>query len=120
VELKVKIWLRGDEEHGFLGEGRYRLLRAIAGEGSLQQAARSLGMSYRKAWGDVRAMEEQLGFELVEKQRGGAGGGTSTLTERAQQLLDAFAEIKHELETEGNTLYDKKLKPLLTDMSRKH
>ncbi|MFC1783468.1 winged helix-turn-helix domain-containing protein, partial [Planctomycetota bacterium] len=75
MELNVKIWLGDEKEHGFLGEGRYRLLREIGRTGSLAQAAEKLGISYRKAWGDVRAVEEWLGFELIDRQRGGSCGG---------------------------------------------
>lgn len=115
MELKVKIWLTGDAEHGILGEGRYRLLREIGQEGSLQKAARKLGLSYRKAWGDVRAMEEQLGFKLVERRRGGSWGGASTLTDRTVKLLDAFAVIKTNLDQHARHMFIQELKPLLNE-----
>jgi hypothetical protein len=42
-------------------------------------------MTYRKAWGQIKAMEEQLGLALVEKQAGGRGGG-ARLTRRPASL----------------------------------
>ena len=119
MALRVKIWLTGKGAHGFLGEGRYHLLRAIARQGSLRQAAKELGVSYRKAWGDIRSMQEQLGFELVSRQRGGSRGGTSCLTERAKKLLEAFAEIKTELERTAKLQYEQKMKPLMNDETRR-
>ena len=99
MEIKVKIMLADDDGQGFLGGGRYRLLREIAGEGSLQKAAQKLGLSYRKAWGDIRAIEEHLGFAVVDRHRGGSGGGgTSKLTGKAEKLLEIYGGIVGSIE----------------------
>ena len=113
MNLRVKIWLAGDDQKGFLGGGRYRLLQQIGQEGSLQKASRKLGISYRKAWGDIREVERRLGFELVHRQRGGSGGGTSALTCWAEKLLDAFGKIESEIENEAKKKFDRHLKKLL-------
>ncbi|WP_144902836.1 TOBE domain-containing protein [Halobellus captivus] len=69
------------------------LLRAIDGEGSLNTAAESLGRSYAHAQRRVVELEEAFG-PLVERQRGGSGGGGSTLTETARELLAAFERTR--------------------------
>jgi len=109
MELKIKIWLAGDDGKGFLGGGRFRLLREIQRQGSLQGAADALGISYRKAWGDIQAIERELGFELLHRRRGGCGGGASELTEKGQKLLDAFGRILTEMETEAKKQFKKHL-----------
>jgi molybdate transport system regulatory protein len=48
------------------GDAEVRLLEAIAQEGRLTEAASALGLSYRVAWGKLRAMEASLGTRLVE------------------------------------------------------
>lgn len=118
MDLKIKIWLAGDNGTGFLGDGRYRLLRQIDQQGSLQKAADNLGISYRKAWGDVCAVERKLGFELVHRQRGGSKGGTSQITPRGRKLLDAFGSIKTEVETTAKKQFNQHLKKLLKQISQ--
>lgn len=94
MDLKVKWWL--EKEGGLvLGKGRWLLLRAIDEKGSLREAARLCGISYRAAWGKLRASEERLGEPLVETRRGKRG---MRLTPRARELLDMFARIDQEMQ----------------------
>ena len=69
------------------------LLRAIDRAGSLNTAAAELGRSYAHAQRRVVELEEAFG-SLVERQRGGSGGGGSTLTETADDLLAAFERTR--------------------------
>jgi molybdate transport system regulatory protein len=68
------------------------LLRAVAEAGSLSAAAEALGRSYSRAHARVGDLEAELGA-LVERQRGGAGGGGSHLTDRARELLARFDRL---------------------------
>jgi molybdate transport system regulatory protein len=116
MELRFKIWLAEESDAGgggILGEGRFQLLFAIDRAGSLRKAAEQLGISYRKAWGDIRAAETHLGFELVNRQRGGNAGGSSVLTERARQLLQAFEEVKTKVQSLVTQEFDKQIDPIL-------
>ena len=58
--------------------------------GSISAAAKAMGIPYRKAWTYVDAMEKRLGFPLVNRLKGGAGGGKSSLTLLAIEILDKF------------------------------
>jgi molybdate transport system regulatory protein len=69
------------------------LLRTIDAEGSLNAAASSLGRSYSRAHSRVAALEAEFG-SLVERTRGGAGGGGSALTEEAWDLLARFDRLQ--------------------------
>lgn len=97
VFIQYKLWLSSISGEGIIGEGKIRLLSEIAAKGSLSAAAESLGLSYRKAWGDVKKAEELLGYQLTEKHRGGKDGGGSILTPRAEKLLEAYNALKKEL-----------------------
>jgi len=68
------------------------LLRAIEACGSLHAAAADLGRSYSRAHGRIEELESAVGT-LVERQRGGADGGGSTLTDRARELLAEFDRL---------------------------
>lgn len=76
------------------GQGRRFLLEAIDSYGSISQAARGINISYRKAWGYIKAMEERLGFKLIERQAGGKNGGGATLTREARAFLEKYAALE--------------------------
>lgn len=71
------------------------LLRAVAEEGSLNAAASALGRSYSRAHGRLGELEGVFG-PLVERTRGGAGGGGSTLTDGARALLARYDRLRAE------------------------
>ncbi|RLD63185.1 MAG: hypothetical protein DRJ01_04390 [Bacteroidetes bacterium] len=98
VFLKYKIWLVSKEEENILGDGKINLLKEIDKKGSLQSAVNTIGISYRKAWGNIKTAEEVLGFNLVEKHRGGQSGGTTTLTEEGKNLIKAYDELHKEID----------------------
>jgi molybdate transport system regulatory protein len=89
MEVKSKLWLEIDGEPVF-GRGRKFLLEAIDERGSINQAAKTINISYRKAWGYIQAMEKRLGMRLVERQAGGPHGGGASLTDEARQLVKKF------------------------------
>lgn len=70
-----------------------RLLRAVDTHGSLNAAASDLGRSYARAHGRLTDLEAAFG-PLVERQRGGADGGGSSLTDDARDLLAAFDRLE--------------------------
>ena len=89
MKVRFKIWL---EENGGVAfaEGRRLLLEAVDRVGSLNAAAKELGMSYRAAWGKIKATEKALGMKLLEVTTGGKGGGGATLTPEAKELLSKY------------------------------
>lgn len=96
VFLRHEIWLESlTKEKILTGEG-FALLMAIEHAGSLSIAAESLKMSYRKAWGLLRNIEQHLNFPLVKRQRGGARGGRSVLSPEGEALLVAYKALQHE------------------------
>jgi molybdate transport system regulatory protein len=69
------------------------LLRAVDSEGSLNAAATSLGRSYSRAHKRLTTLEAALG-PLVERERGGEGGGGSSLTDGGREMLTRFARVR--------------------------
>jgi molybdate transport system regulatory protein len=98
VLLNYKMWLSSMSGEGIISEDIYTLLTGIRERGSLRAAATDAGISYRKAWGDLKEAESLLGYQLTEKTRGGKEGGQSTLTPAAHKLLEAYAALQHKLD----------------------
>lgn len=92
MAVRSKIWV---EIFGrpILGPGRQDLLRVIDEQGSISKAARILGITYRKAWGQIQFMEKELGLALVSKKTGGIGGGGAILTPEARELLAKYRQL---------------------------
>ena len=77
-----------------LGEGRAELLVAIAETGSLTKAAKSMKMSYKKAWRLLDAMNNAGKLAVVSTSVGGKDGGGAVLTPYGLELVQAFNTIK--------------------------
>lgn len=92
-----KIWLETDDGYVF-GPGIFSLLTVIKEKGTLKEAAKTLDMSYRYAWGLLRKAEETLGEPLVVAHKGGShGGGGAELTKTAFQFIEDFTRLKENL-----------------------
>lgn len=85
-----KIWFSTPEGKGILGDGKWRILKKIDECGSLMKACEELGITYRHTWNDLRKIEKQLGFSLLDSSRGGSEGGNTRLTEEGSRLVRAF------------------------------
>ena len=95
---RVRIWIESPDRGGTLGDGKIRLLQAIAAEGSLQAASKKLGISYRKAWGDLKKAEACFAKPLLAKSRGGRDGGRTALTEEGRTLIDAYLAFRQKVD----------------------
>ena len=68
--IRIHAWI--ESERGMiLGPGRAKLIENIEKYGSLQNAAKKMGISYRAAWGRIKKTEEVLGYKLLVKNPGG-------------------------------------------------
>ncbi|MDI6727667.1 MAG: LysR family transcriptional regulator [Thermodesulfovibrionales bacterium] len=113
MEIKSKLWIEVDGEPVF-GRGRRFLLHAIDRYGSINQAAKEINISYRRAWSYIKAMEERLGIKLVERQAGGKNGGGANLTDDARKFLKQY-----ELMEDGiKEIVDKKFKTIFGKNSK--
>jgi molybdate transport repressor ModE-like protein len=73
-------------------------LRAIQDTGSLKAATERLGISYRKAWGDLSKAERTLGIAFLEKRRGGRTGGETRLTETGRRWMTEYGRFQAKVE----------------------
>lgn len=72
-----------------LSDRRLQVLRALGACGSISQAARQVGVSYKAAWQAIDTLGNLAGVPVVDKSVGGAGGGGAKLTPAGHELLRA-------------------------------
>jgi molybdate transport system regulatory protein len=95
-----------------IGAGKAALLEGIKQTGSISAAGRRIGMSYKRAWYLVDAMNAHFkGGPLVEASKGGRKGGGASLTALGEDVLKAFREMEQ--------LADKAIAPVLRRLQRK-
>jgi molybdate transport system regulatory protein len=95
LKLKAQLYL-GDEIA--MGPGKADLLEALARTGSISAAGREMGLSYRRAWLLVDAMNRCFAEPLVTTAHGGAGGGGAKVTAAGQEVLAAYRKLQAEIE----------------------
>lgn len=107
ISLGSKFWVEKDGEF-YLGKGRVQLLKAIKREGSISRAAKSMSMSYKKAWESVNAMNVLSDIPLVHTATGGSGGGGTVVTEEGDKAIALYdklmAQSKEFIETQALSL----------------
>jgi molybdate transport system regulatory protein len=101
LKVRLKIWVENDAGQLVIGTGRLRILQAIQEVGSINKAAKMLKQPFRAVWGKIKATEERCGFKVVESTSGG-----SRLTERGQELLDTYIQLKDRCETYSDTQFE--------------
>ena len=82
--IRLHLWIESNKGM-MLGIGRSQLIENIEKYGSLQTAAKKMGISYRAAWGRIKKTEEVLGCKLLEKNSGGY-----QLTQMGKELNEMF------------------------------
>jgi molybdate transport system regulatory protein len=85
-KVRGTLWIEFDNER-FFGPGRVELLENIERTGSISKAAKNMGMSYKKAWEMISALNKQAAMPLVLVRTGGEKGGGSVLTDEARELI---------------------------------
>ena len=78
-----------------LGPGKADLLDAVEQAGSISAAARNMGMSYRRAWILIEALNRDFKEPLVETAAGGSGGGGARVTAAGQEALQRYRAMEH-------------------------
>ena len=78
----------------YMGPGRADLMELIAETGSITAAGKRMGMSYKRAWSLVQALNEGFGSPLVSASRGGAGQGGATLTAAGAEVLQRYRRMQ--------------------------
>jgi len=89
--LKLRIDFPGGAR---IGPGKIDLLEAVARTGSITAAGRALGMSYRRAWLLLDALNRTFDAPVVATAAGGAGGGGAEVTAFGLGLIAAYRALQ--------------------------
>lgn len=87
------LWLEGDGRR-FFGPGPVELLELIRETGSINQAAKKMQMSYKKAWELVNNLNSMSAQPMVITATGGEKGGGSSISEEAIQMMDYHRHLR--------------------------
>jgi len=90
---RVKVWLEMRGDYVF-GRGICDVLQAVDQAGSIKEAARRVGKSYRHVWARIKDAENAIGQPLVVTKVGGQAARRSELTPLARQLVSDFVELR--------------------------
>ena len=101
--LRIRI-VFGDAE--MLGPGKAELLEHIDRTGSIAAAGREMGMSYKRAWQLIRALNAMFQTPVVTSLRGGAGGGGAVLTPMGRDVLRLYRGFETEAARAGASQLD--------------
>lgn len=113
MNVKFKIWFEQNGSVAF-SEGRKMVLEAVDKTGSLNAAAKELGMSYRAAWGKIKTTEKALGVRLLDVTTGGRGGGGAVLTPAAKELISEYRKYNNRV----SALVEKEFKRFFENKKR--
>ena len=91
------LWIDGELRLGGLLDSRIiALLRAIEQTGSINRAARQVGLSYKGAWQMIERANNGAPKILVSTATGGSKGGGTSLTEAGRSLLALFTQLEEQ------------------------
>jgi molybdate transport system regulatory protein len=83
------------DRHPAMGPGKARLVAAIDATGSISAAARLMGMSYRRAWQLVEALNESFSQPVVLTATGGRRGGGAVVTALGKLLVRLYRAMEN-------------------------
>ena len=93
----TRITLRIDfDKNRALGPGKVRLLELLGETGSISGAGRAMGMSYRRAWLLIDALNQTFRHPVVQTRGGGVGGGGADLTPFGIALVASYRAMERE------------------------
>lgn len=88
----LKLQVYNNAPH--FGRGVISLMLLIREGHSIRSASQGMNMAYSKAWHLIRAAEEDLGFTLIAKKKGGSTRAGSVLTPEGEWLLTQFEQFE--------------------------
>ena len=109
IKTKIQVFHEGNSA---FGPGKADLLDAISNHGSISAAAKSIGMSYKRAWDLVDDMNKGFKEDLVVKRIGGSHGGGAEVTEFGFKILTLYRKAIRN----SNLYIEKEMSELMSNL----
>jgi molybdate transport system regulatory protein len=93
TSVNGSLWIEYDGQR-FFGPGPVQLLELIEETGSINQAAKKMDMSYKKAWSIINNLNATATHPLVITATGGQKGGGSTISAEAKAFIAYYRELR--------------------------
>jgi molybdate transport system substrate-binding protein len=106
----LRLWVER-AGRAVLGKGRLELLEGIGHSHSISEAARQMGMSYRRAWLLVQSINRAAGAPLVVAAAGGRRGGGARLTPLGERAAAVFRALQQELRQTAAAVLARQVRP---------
>jgi molybdate transport system regulatory protein len=116
IEARSKVYLTDEQGKPFLGIGVLWLLRNIQQYGSIRKAAGAMHLSYAKAHRMVDEAERGLGFELLERRRGGDSREGASLTPRGSRFVEEYDRFQERIKEETRRAFAD-FQPFIRDLA---
>jgi molybdate transport system regulatory protein len=94
MQIKVKISIVKKPSIRLMGPGPLRLLEEIRKHKSINQATKSMNLSYVKALNMLNRLEKGLGRKMLVRKRGGSERGGTQLTPYAEKYIERFIRLE--------------------------
>ncbi len=91
--INGSLWIECNGKR-FFGPGPMDLLERIGKSGSISQAAKEMGMSYKKAWELISRLNAAAETPFVITSPGGKDGGGSVVTAQAEELIRVYRKMR--------------------------
>jgi molybdate transport system regulatory protein len=93
LKVNGSLWIECAGKKYF-GPGPMELLERIEETGSINKAAKGMGMSYKKSWEIINRLNKNAARPLVETKTGGKKGGGSHISNEARQLISEYKNLR--------------------------
>jgi molybdate transport system regulatory protein len=103
---QCRLWITNDKGDVLFGWEHQLILELIRKTGSMNKAAKELGISYRTLWGKIREAERRLGYKLVMNRLDHRRGG-SQLTKEGETLYRKYKQFRQESMDAIQAVFDK-------------
>ena len=92
--VKIKVYFNGH----MIGAGKMQLLQLINLKGSISSAAKTMGMSTKRADKLLKSVEDAFSYPIVIKQKGKKG---TIISPFGKELLHKYLNLCHDLSKES-------------------
>ena len=110
--IKIRIQIKNNF---YIGPGKILLLEKISEKGSISMAAKSIGLSYKKAWKLIDELNKHSSKKIVDAKSGGRGVRGSQLTDEGKIFIKTYRSIENKL-TKLTIKEKKDLEKLFSDI----